>query len=81
MQQKNEQLDLNLNEFIGLRIQSIRLELGLSQEDLGAMIGVHRTYLGQVERGERNITLRTLEKICDSLGIKLNDFFDISKLK
>jgi transcriptional regulator with XRE-family HTH domain len=42
---------------------------GLSQEALGEELDLHRTYVGSIERGERNITLRTLESWADRLGV------------
>lgn len=44
---------------------------GLSQEQLAARCGLHRTYIGSVERGERNVTLGSLEVIADSLGVSV----------
>ena len=54
---------------VGRNIRRLRRERGLSQEDLADEIGVHRTYMGGVERGERNLTLRTLERLADRLGV------------
>jgi transcriptional regulator with XRE-family HTH domain len=46
-----------------------RLERGYSQEAFADYMGFHRTYMGSVERGERNLTLQTLEKIADFLAL------------
>lgn len=54
---------------VGRNIRRLRRERGLSQEDLADEIGVHRTYMGGVERGERNLTLRSLERLADRLGV------------
>jgi transcriptional regulator with XRE-family HTH domain len=54
---------------VGRNIRRLRRERGLSQEDLADEIGVHRTYMGGVERGERNLTLRTLERLAERLGV------------
>lgn len=51
-------------------IKLLRLKKGLSQEELAEMSGYHRTYIGSVERGERNITLTTLETLANSLEIE-----------
>jgi len=56
-------------------IKEERLEKGYSQEELGYLAGVHRTYIGAVERGEKNITLDTLEKIATALGIDYKELF------
>lgn len=49
---------------------------GLSQEELGAKAGVHRTYIGKIERGEKEISLRTAAKIAGALGTKLSLLID-----
>ncbi|MCY4577275.1 MAG: helix-turn-helix transcriptional regulator [Candidatus Kaiserbacteria bacterium] len=53
-----------------------RKRLGLSQEDLASRAGVHRTYIGMIERGEKNITLKNIEKIAKALEINIVDFFN-----
>lgn len=60
-----------------LHIKEERIAQGLSQEELGYRAGVHRTYVGAVERGEKNITIDTLEKIAKALGIDKNELFTI----
>jgi len=64
-----------LHEF-GKRIRALRKEQGLSQEELGFKSDLHRTYIGMIERGEKNITLANIEKIADALEIRLTDLFD-----
>ncbi|MFI3323220.1 MAG: helix-turn-helix transcriptional regulator [Rikenellaceae bacterium] len=54
----------------GKRIQLLRKERGLSQEQLAEEAGLHRTYIGMIERGEKNITLKNIEKLAK--GLKLN---------
>ncbi|HNO77016.1 MAG TPA: helix-turn-helix transcriptional regulator [Phycisphaerae bacterium] len=58
---------------LGDFLRKTREELGWSQEDLAYESGLHRTYVGAVERGEYNLTLLTLRKITDALGISLSD--------
>lgn len=59
----------------GNKVRSERLMLGISQEELAARAGVHRTYIGMIERAEKNITLENIEKLCKALGLKLSDLF------
>jgi transcriptional regulator with XRE-family HTH domain len=59
----------------GHRVREERTKQGLSQEELVARAGVHRTYIGMIERAEKNITLENIEKICNALGISIHDFF------
>lgn len=54
----------------GARIRARRLELGLSQEKLAELAGLHRTYIGSVERGERNVSLLNIRQI--ALALKLD---------
>jgi transcriptional regulator with XRE-family HTH domain len=52
-------------------IRNLRRERGLSQEALSELCGLHRTYVGPVERGERNVTLSTLEAFSNALGVSV----------
>ncbi|MGH6616578.1 helix-turn-helix domain-containing protein [Sphingomonas sp.] len=58
-----------LQIIVASNLKDKRLRLGLSQEQLAAICGYHRTYIGSVERGERNITLSTLEALATALNI------------
>jgi len=60
----------NILEKFGKKVREERLNQGLSQEELAAKAGVHRTYIGMVERGEKNITLGSIEKIAKALKLK-----------
>ncbi len=57
-------------EKFGEKVRNERHKLGLSQEELAAKAGVHRTYIGMIERAEKNITLSNIEKIAKALGAK-----------
>ena len=52
---------------LGENLRRIRVERGLSQEGFADLLGYHRTYVGGLERGERNISLRSLERIAETL--------------
>jgi len=56
----------------GKRVKEERLKVGISQEELAARAGVHRTYIGMVERAEKNITLINIEKIAKALNITIS---------
>ena len=60
----------------GQKVRSERTKLALSQEELASRAGVHRTYIGMIERGEKNITLENIEKIAKALKINISDFFN-----
>jgi len=59
----------------GNRVREERMKLHLSQEKLAEKADVHRTYIGMIERAEKNITLGNIKKVVDALGLKLSDFF------
>ncbi len=59
----------DLQRAVGRNLRAYRHERGLSQEAFAEAVGVHRTYMGGLERGERNITLRSLERLAGVLGI------------
>lgn len=59
----------------GKKVREARLKKGLSQEQLADLAGVHRTYIGMIERAEKNITLENIEKISKALAIELETIF------
>ena len=61
---------------IGQRIRNYRTQKGLSQEKLAELAGCHPTYIGQLERGEKNATLESVEKIASAMDISLSELFD-----
>ena len=63
----------NINKKTGARIRELRKKRGWSQEKLALEANLHRAYIGQIERGEKNIGLINLEKIAKTLGLKLKD--------
>ncbi|GAA0197767.1 MULTISPECIES: helix-turn-helix domain-containing protein [unclassified Aeromicrobium] len=58
-----------LQQILGQRLRRHRESLGLSQEKFAEQLGYHRTYLGSVERGERNLTLVSLEHLAARLDV------------
>lgn len=60
----------NINKKVGDNIRKIRTAKGLTQEALAFEANLHRAYIGQIERGEKNIGLLNLEKIATALNIK-----------
>jgi transcriptional regulator with XRE-family HTH domain len=67
----------NITKIIGERLRNIRKQQGLSQEVLAEKAGLHNTYIGQVERGEKNLTIETLEKIVTALNTSFEDLFSL----
>ncbi|MBP1942242.1 helix-turn-helix domain-containing protein [Cytobacillus luteolus] len=65
---------------VGERIRGIRKHKGLTQEELADITGLQHSYIGGIERGERNISLLTLEKIISGLGIMPNEIFNFSEV-
>lgn len=59
-----------LQRTLGENLRRVRQERGLSQERFGEEVGWHRTYVGAVERGEKNLTLRSVERISGRLGLE-----------
>lgn len=56
----------------GRNVQIARQAIGISQEELAFRAGLHRTYIGMVERAERSISLQNAKKIADALNVKLD---------
>ena len=58
----------SLNQLFSINVRSYREAAGLSQEKLAEYAGLHRTYIGHVERGEANVTLEVVEAVAAALG-------------
>ena len=65
-----------ISKLIGQRIRNYRTQQKLSQEKLAELSGCHPTYIGQVERGEKNATLESIEKIASALNLPLAQLFE-----
>ena len=63
----------HLQEVIAANVRKRRLHMGLSQEEFADLCGYHRTYIGSIERSERNITVSTLEALAKHLGVEPAD--------
>ncbi len=61
---------------VGQRIRNYRTQKGLSQEKLAELCGCHPTYIGQLERGEKNATLESIERVTAALGVSLSKLFE-----
>ena len=65
-----------IKKHFGERLRELRKRKGLSQETLALTCDLDRTYIGGVERGERNISLINIYKIADALGVAMKDLFN-----
>lgn len=72
MAQQNKQFLV----FIGKKVRAEREKMGISQEKLGQLAKLHRTYIGMIERGEKNITIFNLRRIAQALGVQVRDLID-----
>jgi transcriptional regulator with XRE-family HTH domain len=61
-----------IQKALGQRIRELRLKQGYSQEDFADHCGVHRTFMGTIERGETNLSFSNLVKVSQGLGITLS---------
>ncbi|MGH9396119.1 MAG: helix-turn-helix domain-containing protein [Terriglobia bacterium] len=59
----------------GLRVRAFRVKAGYSQEELAARSGLHRTFIGRIERGETNITLINIHRVAHGLGVAPSALF------
>lgn len=75
-QLNNARMANRLAKTIGQRIRALREEQGLSQEQLAAKSGVHRTYVGMVERAEKNISVTSLAKFSKALGSTMSSLLE-----
>lgn len=70
---------MDKNEYLvrfGKRIKELRKQKGISQEELALLCGLDRSYIGGIERGERNVSLVNLLKISKALQISLSELFN-----
>ena len=65
----------NIQEAFGQAIRKLRMEQGISQEKFADLCNLHRTYISDIERGVRNISLENIDKMAIALNIKISDIF------
>jgi len=67
----------DITRILGQRIRNYRIAKGLSQEKLAELSGCHPTYIGQIERAEKNATIESIEKISLALNVPLSKLFEL----
>lgn len=67
----------DIQEKVGKKVRAIRKQRGLSQEELAFRSGLHRTYISDIERGDRNVSIKNIEKIARALGVKPSELLEI----
>jgi transcriptional regulator with XRE-family HTH domain len=65
----------NLQRSLGRKIRELRTRHGWTQEQLAEFCGLHRTYMGHVERGEKNVSLSTVARVANALGVRIAALF------
>lgn len=70
---KIEKIALKGRKLFARNMKSARMSAGISQEELAELVGLHRTYIGSVERCERNISIDNIERIALALSLKITD--------
>lgn len=65
--------DCPLVTIFAANVKRLRLEASLSQEELGEAAGVHRTYIGMLERGEKNVTIYNIERLAKALNVEAHE--------
>ena len=68
--------NVSIQQKFGNRVRKLRKGKGWSQEGFADQCGLHRTYIGAIERGERNVSLNNIHAIAKALGISVKDLFD-----
>lgn len=70
---------MSLVDTFAKNLKRLRKDSGISQEELASICGLHRTYIGAVERSERNISIKNVEKISAALNVKASLLFEEQK--
>jgi transcriptional regulator with XRE-family HTH domain len=74
---KRKKEDLQARAILSKNLKMLRTSRGLSQEALADLVGLHRTYIGSVERGERNTSIDNLERIALAFDISISQLLEI----
>ena len=69
-------MKLTAREHFAQRVRDLRAERGWSQDELAAKAGLHRTYIGTVERAEQSITIDSIEKLANAFGVPIKVLFE-----
>ena len=72
---KKRRAKADIRERFGYAVKVRREELGLTQEDLAEKAGIHRTYLSDIERGARNVSLLNIERVAAALTLPISELF------
>jgi transcriptional regulator with XRE-family HTH domain len=67
--------EIKIEKKFGKRVRKLRDKVGYSQEELADIAGIHRTYFGGIERGERNPSLKNIERIANALKVPIYELF------
>ncbi|MHB8523461.1 MAG: helix-turn-helix domain-containing protein [Limisphaerales bacterium] len=70
---------VKLIDIVARNVRVLRQQAGLSQEDLAELAGLHRTYVGSIERGERNVSLENIERLAKALKVPPSQLLEASK--
>lgn len=76
LQKNTDAMNDDILKRFDLTIKRLRESKGISQEKLGEISDLHRTYIGMIERAERNITLKNIEKLAKALGTDISKIFE-----
>jgi len=68
--------DVTITLRFGQKIRLLRKQQGISQEELGFKANLHSTHIGMIERGVKNISIETIEKLSNALGITISELFN-----
>ena len=66
---------INIEKHFGDTVRGLRKKLGITQEELFKRAGLHRSYISDLERGARNISLKSVERLADALGTSVSGLF------